>query len=154
VDSLGNLGAAGIITLTLDQTGPATPTVTITPTLLDLTVALPVVQVRLDAVITDTLSAGIQSPLANAEAFIDTVGPEGSGFDLFASDGQYDEVSEAVYFEIPVASFLHLSHGYHRVYVWGLDKAGNWGLVGSATITVYRFDLDNQLYLPLAFRSP
>jgi FtsP/CotA-like multicopper oxidase with cupredoxin domain len=153
-DSLGNLGAAGIITLTLDLTGPATPTVSITPTLLDLTEAIPVTHVRLDAVITDTLSAGIQSPLANAQGFIDTVGPEGSGFNLFPSDGLFDEISEAVYFEIPVTNFLILTHGNHRVYVRGLDSAGNWGTPGSATITVHRFDVVGQIYLPVILKSP
>jgi FtsP/CotA-like multicopper oxidase with cupredoxin domain len=153
-DSLGNLGAAGIITLTLDLTGPATPTVSITPTLLDLTEAIPVTYVRLDAVITDTLSAGIQSPLANAQGFIDTVGPEGSGFNLFPSDGLFDEISEAVYFQIPVANFLILTHGDHGVYVRGLDSAGNWGIVGSATITIHRFDVAGQVYLPVIFKEP
>ena len=152
-DSLGNLGAAGIITLTLDVTGPATPTVSITPTLLDLTEAIPVTHVRLDAVITDTLSAGIQLPLANAQGFIDTVGPEGSGFNLYPSDGLFDEISEAVYFQMPITHFLALTHGEHRVLVRGLDSAGNWGIVGSATITIHRLDVLGELYLPLVFFS-
>jgi len=152
-DSLGNLGAAGIITLTLDQTGPSTPTVTLTPDLLDLTGAPPVTSVRLDAVITDTLSAGIQSPLANAQAFIDVVGPEGSGFNLFPLDGLFDEISEEVYFEIPITNFLYRNHGDHWVYVRGLDSAGNWGIVGRGKITIIRLDTVFQLYLPQVSRN-
>jgi FtsP/CotA-like multicopper oxidase with cupredoxin domain len=153
VDSLGNVGAAGIITLTLDQTGPATPTVTITPTLLDLTEPLTVTVLRLDAVITDSLSAGVQSPLVNAEAFIDTVGPEGTGFALFPSDGEFNTISEHAYFEIPISSFLYLGHGYHPIWVRGLDKAGNWGTVGYRMLKIHLFDVNAVRFLPLVYRT-
>ncbi len=138
-DSLGNItDPVGVIILTLDQTGPTEPLVTLTPATLDLTGAPPVTKVRLDAVISDALSNGVQSPLANAEAFIDTVGPDGSGFNIFPSDGLFDEVTEDAYFEIPVVNFLYLAQGDHFVYVHGLDSAGNWGVVGSGTIFIDR----------------
>jgi FtsP/CotA-like multicopper oxidase with cupredoxin domain len=138
-DSLGNItNPAGVITFTLDQTGPEAPAVTLTPSVLDLSGAPPVTQVRLDAAISDALAAGVQSPLANAEAFIDTVGPDGAGFDLFPSDGLFDQVTENAYYNIPIANFLYLAQGDHFVYVHGLDSAGNWGLLGSGTITIDR----------------
>jgi len=143
-DDLGNLGVPGVITLTLDQTGPAASVLSLEPNLLDLSGAPPVTEVRLEAALTDTLSAGAQSTLANAEGFIDTVGPDGSGFDLFPSDGLFDEITENAYFDIPIANFLYLAQGDHIVYVHGLDAAGNWGNVGQATITIDRGMVDTE----------
>jgi hypothetical protein len=132
-DSLGNLGVPGVVTLTLDLTGPSASVSSLTPDFLDLTGAPPVTSVRLDATITDALSL-----LANAEGFIDTVGPDGSGFDLFPTDGLFDEFTEDAYFDIPISAFLYLAQGDHFVYVHGLDSAGNWGIVGSGTIYIDR----------------
>jgi hypothetical protein len=119
------------------MTGPEAPVVTLTPDLLDFSqpANLPT-HVRLEAVMTDTLSNGAQSVLASAEAFIGPAGPEGTGFALFPSDGLFDEVSETVYFDIPAVNFSQLADGIHHVTVRGLDAAGNWGAVGSADITI------------------
>jgi hypothetical protein len=141
-DSLGNWGAPSVITLTLDKTGPEAPLASLTPDLLDLTQPLTVINIRLDAVMTDALSSGVQTTLANAEAFIGEVGPNGTGFDLFPSDGLFDEISEAAYFDIPVANFSVLAQGVHTVTVHALDAAGNWGTLGSATIYVNRGGAD------------
>ncbi|MCL7451816.1 MAG: multicopper oxidase family protein [Anaerolineae bacterium] len=145
-DALGNLSApAGVITLTLDQSGPVVSAASLTPALLDLSGAPPVTSVRLEGTISDPLVAEAQSLLANAEAFIDTIGPDGSGFDLFPSDGLFDEITEGVYFDIPVASFLYLAQGDHTVYVHGLDAAGNWGTTfGEAIITIDRGLVDTE----------
>ncbi|MFN2186718.1 MAG: multicopper oxidase domain-containing protein, partial [Anaerolineae bacterium] len=138
-DSLGNITApAQVITLTLDQTGPEAPVASLTPAVLDLSGAPPVTDVRLDATISDALSAEVQSTLANAEAFVDVAGLDGEGFNIFPSDGLFDEITENAYYQIPVANFLLLSQGDHLVYVHGLDSAGNWGTLGSATITIDR----------------
>jgi FtsP/CotA-like multicopper oxidase with cupredoxin domain len=141
-DSLGNWGAPGAIDLFLDRTGPQSALLTLTPNTLDLSGAPPVTHVRLQGYITDTLAAGVQSPLANAEAFIDRTGPAGTGFALFPSDGLFDEVGERVYFDIPISGFLYLSQGQHTVYAHGLDAAGNWGALGSALITIDRGTTD------------
>ncbi|MBN1978932.1 MAG: hypothetical protein JW918_16150, partial [Anaerolineae bacterium] len=141
-DSFGNWGEAGTIDLSLDRTGPQAAVLTLSPNTLDLSGAPPVTHVRLEGYITDTLAAGIQSPLANAEAFIDSVGPAGTGFALFPSDGLFDEVGERVYFDIPISAFLFLSQGQHMVYARGLDAAGNWGAVGSAIMTIDRGTTD------------
>ena len=138
-DSLGNItDPAGNITLRLDLTGPEEPTVALTPAVLDLSGAPPVTHVRLDATITDALSAGVQSPLANAEGFIETVGADGTGFNIFPSDGLFDEVTEDAYFEIPIANFLYLAQADYPVCVHGLDSAGNWGVAGCAMLTIDR----------------
>jgi FtsP/CotA-like multicopper oxidase with cupredoxin domain len=137
-DSLGNLGVPGFITLTLDQTGPAVTAASLVPDLLDLSGAPPVSHVRLDASLADVLSAGVQTPLANAEAFIDVVGADGEGFNIFPSDGLFDEITEDAYFDIPITNFLYLAQGQHTVYVHGLDIAGNWGAFGQAIITIDR----------------
>jgi hypothetical protein len=141
-DSLGNLGAPSVITLTLDKTGPEAPLVSLTPDLLDLTQPLTVTTIRLDADMVDALWAGVQTTLAKAEAFVGEVGPDDTGFDLFPSDGLFDEISEAAYFDIPVANFSVLAQGVHTVTVHALDAAGNWGSLGSATITVNRGGAD------------
>mgnify|MGYP003933451941 CR=1 FL=1 len=140
-DSLLNWGTSGVITLTLDKTGPDTYNGgSLTPAVLDLSGAPPVTAVRLEMTISDALSAGVQSALANAEAFIDTPGPDGSGFDLFPADGLFDEITEGVYFDIPIANFLYLSQtDPHAVYVHGLDIAGNWGTTyGEVPIVIDR----------------
>jgi hypothetical protein len=138
-DSLGNLGAAGIITLTMDKTGPLASTdASLVPNLLDLSGAPPLTNIRLEATISDALVAGAQSTLVNAEGFIDTIGADGTGFDLFPSDGMFDEITEVVYFDIPVASFLYLAQGPHTIYLHGLDAAGNWGAFGEAILTIDR----------------
>jgi hypothetical protein len=142
VDELGNLGVPGIITLTIDLTGPTVSAVGLATDTLDLSGAPQVTSVRLDATIADDLSNGAQSLLANAEGFIDTVGPDGSGFDLFPTDGLFDEFTEGAYFDIPISAFLYRSQGPHLVCVHGLDSAGNWGVVDTgtdcATITIDR----------------
>jgi FtsP/CotA-like multicopper oxidase with cupredoxin domain len=144
-DSLLNWGTPGVITLTLDQSGPVVSAASLTPALLDLSGAPPVTSVRLEGTISDPLVAEAQSLLANAEAFIDTIGSDGSGFDLFPSDGLFDEITEDVYFDIPVASFLYLAQGPHTVYVHGLDAAGNWGTTfGQAIITIDRGMVDTE----------
>jgi FtsP/CotA-like multicopper oxidase with cupredoxin domain len=143
-DSLGTWGAPSVITLTLDRTGPAAPIVTLTPSTLDLTGAPVVTHVKLQAVMTDALSNGVQSTVADAEAFIGQVGPEGTGFALFPSDGLFDQVSEAAYFDIPIANFVVMAQGVHTVTVRGLDVAGNWGALGSANITIDRGATDTE----------
>ena len=144
-DSLGNWGTSGIVTLTLDQTGPSVPAVSLTPNVLDLSGAPPVTAIRLRATLADTLAAGVQSSLANAEGFIDTIGTDGTGFDLFPSDGMFDEITEDVYFDIPIVAFLYRAQGDHTVYVHGLDIAGNWGTsFGEAIITIDRGAVDSE----------
>jgi len=143
-DSLGNWGVPGVITLTIDRTGPEAPIGTLSPNILDLSGAPPVTHIRLAAVITDGLSAGVRTPLANAEAFVGAAGPNGTGFSLFPKDGLFDEISEQVYFDVPIANFIFLAQGIHEVMIRGLDAAGNWGALGTTTIVIDRGTTDTE----------
>ncbi len=135
-DDLDNWSLAyGMVTLTLDKTGPQVTAASLSPSTLDLNQPLPAT-IRLTASLSDPLSGGVQSTLSNAEAFINTAGAPGTGIALYPSDGLFNETSEDVYYNIPPSTFATLPPGTHYVLVVGKDKAGNWGPAGSAAITV------------------
>jgi len=137
MDDPGNWSATpGAIDLHLDVTGPDVSLVALDPDALDFTQAVTVTAVHLTTTVADPLSNGVQSTLANAEGFIDTVGAPGTGFDLLPTDGLFDEVAEDAYYDIPTSHLGTLPGGRHTVQVVGLDEAGNWGAAASATITV------------------
>jgi hypothetical protein len=137
-DVVGNWGAWTSATLVVDKTGPEAGSLAATPNYLDLTGAPPVTAVRLDGIVTDTLVAGANSDVASAEGFLDTVGDTGTGFMLVPEDGIYNETSEGVYYDIPIAHFTALRQGDHTLYVRGLDAAGNWGATDAVTVTVWK----------------
>ncbi|RPI88029.1 MAG: hypothetical protein EHM41_02830 [Chloroflexi bacterium] len=120
--------------LTVDKTGPLADRVTLTPNSLNFSGPLGTTNVRLDAVVTDPVSAGISTELFKVWAHF---GDPNQMFEVFPSDGQFDSVSEAVHFNIPVVNFANLGSGTHSVYVVGQDMAGNMGEAGSATIDVF-----------------
>lgn len=68
-----------------------------------------------------------------AEMFIDTVGADGGGMAMSASDGSFDEPAENVSLNVATAG---LSLGDHTIYVHGQDAEGNWGTTASTTVTV------------------
>jgi hypothetical protein len=73
------------------------------------------------------------SSVAAAEYFIDTVGANGSGTPMAASDGGFGSPAEAVTATVDVSG---LPAGNHTLYVHGRDAPGNWGGTGSVLITV------------------
>jgi hypothetical protein len=106
---------------------------------LDFNQTIPATAVRLSATVEDLPSGAlldVQSTVVKAEGFLYTQGDPGTGFALYPSDGLLDEFTEAVHYDIPVAHFATLDSGTYDVLVVGKDKAGNWGLAGSASITV------------------
>jgi FtsP/CotA-like multicopper oxidase with cupredoxin domain len=140
-DDFGNVSVVpGTIDLSVDQTGPSVPTVTLSPNVLDFNQQLPVTTVRLSATIADPLSGtllDVQSTVAQAEGFLYTQGGPGTGFALYPSDGLFNEITEDAYYNIPVANFGTLPDGTYDILVVGKDKAGNWSATaGSASITV------------------
>jgi hypothetical protein len=137
-DVVSNWGLWTAATLSVDKTGPAAGNVAATPNYLDLSSAPPVTAVRLDGVITDSLIAGVNSNVTNAEGFIDTVGATGSGFPLLPQDGVFDETSEGAYYNIPIVNFIVLRQGVHTLYMHGKDAAGNWGATTAVTMTVWK----------------
>jgi hypothetical protein len=80
------------------------------------------------------------SIIKNAEGFIDYVdaaaNPDGTGFPLIAKDALYDSSSESTYFIIPLATVRNMSEGDHVISFHGLDAAGNWGALGTMTLTI------------------
>jgi hypothetical protein len=71
--------------------------------------------------------------IAAAEVFFDSVGADGSGTAMAATDGSFDEPVENVSLNVPTAS---LTLGEHTVHVHGQDAEGNWGTTASTVVTV------------------
>jgi hypothetical protein len=138
-DSQGNWGDPVTVNLTVDETGPETSGVTAAPNPNNGTLPFnsSVSAVRVIATsMTDPLSGAVNSPIDTAEAFIDTVGINGSGIRLIASDGVFSDTTEGGYLDIPLATVAAMSNGTHTVYVHAKDAAGNWGPTGSTTLLV------------------
>ena len=79
------------------------------------------------------------SGLRAGEGFIDTVGANGTGFPFAAVDGVFDETSEAVSSDIPLATIQQLAAGDHTIYVHAKDAAGNWGAVATTVLVKVSF---------------
>jgi hypothetical protein len=132
-DALDNWGAVATITLTLDQTGPATSGVSATPNPTNAVIGFnsTTPAVRVSASFTDTLSN-----VSAAEGFIDTAGADGTGFIFLPSDGSFNSPSETGYADVPLTTIVQLSEGEHTIYVHGKDAAGNWGATSSEILVV------------------
>jgi Multicopper oxidase len=132
-------GLPATVNLTVDEHGPTTTGVTVAPTPNNGTVpfnsSVPAVRVIATGM-SDPVFGGVNSPIATAEAFIDTPGANGSGIRLIASDGVFSDTSEGGYLDIPLATVAALTNGPHTVFVHAKDAAGNWGSTGSGTILV------------------
>jgi len=133
IDEWGNIGAETTIPLKVDQTGPEVSSVTTTPTLL-----WDRVPVRINVTVEDLASGtpAINSNVMNAEAFIDTVGPVGTGIPLIPRDGLFNEPSESAYADITLATINALDAGAHFLHVRGQDESGNWGTVSSTLLII------------------
>jgi hypothetical protein len=84
----------------------------------------------------DPVSGSVNSTIRSAEAFIDTVGANGTGIPLNASDGTFNDASEGGYADIPLTTVQALANGAHTIRVHARDAAGNWGATGTATLLV------------------
>ncbi len=96
--------------------------------------------VVVSAAITDAPSTPglLQSPLVDAEGFIDPVGTPagGTGFQLVAVDGAFDSTSEAVTGLIPISQIRALANGPHTIAVRGQDAADTWGPLFTFNLTI------------------
>lgn len=137
-DAAGNWGTAVSATLTVDSSGPATSGVTANPNPNNGTRGFNSSNpsVRVTASFDDTASGG--STIAAGEGFIDTVGANGSGFPVTATDGVFNGVSEAGYVDIPLTTINALSSGNHTIYVHGKDSVGNWGATSTTILVIDR----------------
>ncbi len=68
-----------------------------------------------------------------AEYFVDTIGANGGGISMSASDGTFDSPTEGVTASIGVSG---LAVGQHTLFVHGKDTAGNWGATESVMLEV------------------
>jgi len=88
----------------------------------------------LTATIDDT-STGANFVMAS-EYFADTIGENGHGTQMSASDGYFDSAYENVRGQLNTSS---LSVGSHTIYVHGMDAAGNWGNFSSVVLNVTQY---------------
>lgn len=138
-DSQGNWGDPVTVNLSVDLTAPTTIGVSASPSPSNGTVPFnaSTPAVRLVATtMSDPVSSSLNSAVSKAEAFIDTVGANGSGIPLTASDGLFNDTSEGGYTDIPLTTVRQLANGPHTLSVHARDAAGNWGPVGTTTLVV------------------
>ena len=90
--------------------------------------------------------------VAAAEYFIDTIGEDGSGYAMSATDGVFDASSEAVTANLAVSG---LARGNHTLYVHGQDSEANWGTFESVVLRVTGETAPNKVYfLPEKRKAP
>ncbi|HQR26916.1 MAG TPA: multicopper oxidase domain-containing protein [Nocardioides sp.] len=138
-DAQGNWGAAITANLVVDTTGPDTSGALVEPTPNNGTIPFnsTIAAVRVSVpTMTDPVSGSVNSTITKAELFIDTVGGNGTGVPLIASDGLFNDASEGGYTDIPLATVRALANGPHTLYVHAKDEAGNWGASATATLLV------------------
>ncbi len=121
-DAYRNYAASGyVVEYEADTTGPVTSSAVVTPN-----------PTNSNPTVTATASDAINTIVA-AEFFIDSVGANGTGSPMSASDGAFDLSTEGITGIINIGS---LSDGTHTVFVHAKDSAGNWSPVASNTFTV------------------
>src|SRR5438876_2565626 len=129
-DAAGNGNTASTSTdnaVIYDATGPSASSVAVSP---DPATAPPTVT----ASVSDAATGG--SNITNAEFLVDSVGANGSGTAMNASDGSFSSATEeGVTATLSSGAFSALTLGSHTIYVHGKDAAGNWGATASATFT-------------------
>ena len=138
-DADGNWGTSISANLAVDETGPQTLGVSVEPTPNNgnRPYNSSVLAVRVMATtMTDPIAGNVNSPIARAEAFIGTIGADGSGIPLLPSNGEFRLTTEGGYADIPLSTVRQLPEGSHTVYVHARDAAGNWGPMGQADLVV------------------
>jgi hypothetical protein len=136
-DELGNWGPPVSATLTVTTVGPTTTINSISP---NPTNGIQGANSSSSVVRVTATMASSSAKISAAEAFIDTVGANGSGFPFVPSDGQFgaptDTGTESGYGDIPLTTVAGLSAGNHNILVHGRDVAGNWGAIATGVLTV------------------
>ena len=129
VDVSGNEGEASDEasgTTSADDLGPVTSDVVADPNPTNGATS-----VTLTADVSDATTGN--STIVAAEYFVDTVGADGSGTPMNASDGAFDSPTEGVTASIDVSGW---AVGQYTLYVHGKDAAGNWGATESVVLDV------------------
>ena len=120
------IGRIDILPAPSDTTPPATSSVAASPNPTDGASG-----VTLTATVDDSSTGG--SSVQAAEYFIDSVGVDGTGTAMAASDGSFDGVTENVTASVDVSA---LPEGDYTLFVHGQDSEGNWGGTDSVVLTV------------------
>ncbi|MFN8630973.1 MAG: hypothetical protein U0838_11850 [Chloroflexota bacterium] len=138
-DALGNQGSVATQTLTVDKTAPSASGLAANPPANNGSQpqSSTMASVRLTVTFSDPTNAGVNSPIAGGEGFIDAAGANGSGFPFTAVDGLFNSPSEAAYADVPLSTIALLASGNHTFLVHARDSAGNWG---ATTSLVYLLD--------------
>lgn len=126
LDSAGNWGSFALGILRVDNIGPYTSTLGLSPN-----PANGSVDVTLSATGNDAATGN--SNIAAAEYFIDAVGTTGLGF---AMSVNIASPVASVSASIPAATVLSLSEGPHDLYVHSKDALNNWGPIATVVLTV------------------
>lgn len=140
-DAFGNWGASASSTLTVDRTGPAASGGSATPNPTDGTFGVQggsggAFYERIDATVNDPLTGAVNSPIVNAEYFVDTVTADGTGYPMLATDGTYGSSTEKIFQLLDLFAIQALAQGQHTVFVHGKDAAGNWGALLGIPLTI------------------
>ncbi|KKK69509.1 hypothetical protein LCGC14_2933320, partial [marine sediment metagenome] len=120
------IGRIDILPAPSDTTPPATSSVAASPNPTD-----GASNVTLTATVDDSSTGG--SSVQAAEYFIDSVGVDGTGTAMAASDGSFDGVTENVTASVDASA---LPEGDYTLFVHGQDSEGNWGGTDSVVLTV------------------
>lgn len=138
-------GHSGVQTIVVyDARGPATSYVEVSPP----NPPEGITEVVVYATVSDSLTG--LSVITGAEAFLDSIGTNGTGFAMGAIDGVFDEILEDVYDTVPVTGWQ--AGESHEFYVHGRDEYGNWGRFDS--ITVYVSETIDTIPPWIAYTSP
>jgi hypothetical protein len=126
-------GPTATITLNVDKTGPVTSPVTAAPNPNNGTLPINSTNqaVRVTATFTDA-----DANIAAGEGFFNTIGATGTGFVFIANDGNFNTSPETGHADIPLAVIAAYPEGTYTIHVHGKDSAGNWGSMGTATLTI------------------
>lgn len=121
------LGKIVVAAAPVDSVGPVTSAAAASP---DPTNGAS--SVTLTATVDDSTTGN--SNIQAAEYFIDSVGADGAGTAMSASDGTFDGVTENVTASVDVSG---LGDGIHTLFVHGQDAGGtgNWGATDSVVFT-------------------
>lgn len=136
IDAAGNIGTAVDVVLTVQPALPAVGQITANPNPNNgskpFNSTIQAVRVQ------TTVSVTGGATVAGAEAFIDTVGADGTGIDLVFADGWADSNTEVMYIDIPLTTVNQLTEGDHTIYIHGLSSTGTWGdaTLASTVLTI------------------
>ena len=135
---VGNWGAAATATFVVDRTGPAVAGCLGGPDPNNGPSAQPQASaVRRRPSLTDPSITAARSTVIEAEAFIDTVGANGSGIPLGASDGALQRRHGERLPRHPAADRHGAEHRARtRISVHAKDAAGNWGAMATTSLVV------------------